>query len=391
MSYNETSLYASDRQLEDCVAKTRTDILMMQHVVPNTVHFVEHLLQHGFHIAAFIAKPLSVHEPSLKRLVNMGIRLVREDYATLEAGRLLDDLIEEAAAGAGRRGRQLTLIDVGGYMRVALSRLSEEAQAAINGVVEVTTLGHNNYAKWLSVLTVPVVSLARSPLKMAEAILVGDSAIVATDIILRKAGLMLQSRTAGMIGFGAIGEPTALAARAKGMRVLVHDTDPLKLSRAKLLGFETTMNKRYLLGNVDLAFASTGSRSVELADLTDARDGITVVSVGSKGNEFDIAGLEDLAVSVAELGEELIDYRLASGKSVHVVRGGKAVNFYIQSCPDEAMDLVFAEQVACIEFLLNRRELSVLHELPAEVHRKIAKAWLDGPQIGPKHTIVAAE
>ncbi|NSZ09772.1 hypothetical protein G6M14_25715 [Agrobacterium tumefaciens] len=378
MSYNETSLYASAAVLETYVASTRTDLLIMQHIVPNTVNFVQLLLRHGFHVGTFIAKPFSVHEPSLLRLMALGLRVIREDYGALEAGDFLDRLIKEAANEARRRGRKLTVIDVGGYMRVALSRLSEEDRHTINGVVEVTTFGHNNYASWLSKMMVPVISLAKSPLKMAEAILVGDSAVVATDIILRKAGLMLQARAAGMIGFGAIGEPTAVAARAKGMRVIVHDTDPLKLTHAKLLGFEVTTDKGYLLGNVDLVFASTGTRSVELADLTAAKDGITVISVGSKGNEYDISGLADSASSTSELGEELVEYRLENEKTVHVVRGGKAVNFYIQSCPDEAMDLVFAEQIACVEFLLEPRALGILHELPPEIHRNIANAWLRG-------------
>ncbi|MGR9179737.1 NAD(P)-dependent oxidoreductase (plasmid) [Rhizobium leguminosarum] len=381
MSYNETSLYASAALLESCVASTRTDLLIMQHIVPNTVNFVQLLLRNGFHIAAFIAKPLSVHEPSFQRLVDLGLRVIRKDYDALESDEFLDDLIAEAAEEARRRGHKLTIIDVGGYMRVALSRLREKDRGTINGVVEVTTFGHNNYTKWLPHLMAPVVSLARSPLKMAEAILVGDSAVVATDIILRKAGLMLQARSAGMIGFGAIGEPTAQAARAKGMRVIIHDTDPLKLALARLLGFEVAADKGHLLRNVDLVFASTGSRSVELSDLTGAKDGITIISVGSKGNEYDISGLADISVSKKELGEELVEYRLANGKTIHVIRGGKAVNFYIQSCPDEAMDLVFAEQIACVEFLLGQQPLAVLHELPAEVHRKIAQAWLSGPKL----------
>jgi adenosylhomocysteinase len=391
MSYNETSLYASAAVIKSCAAPARTDLLIMQHVVPNTVNFIDLLLRNGFGIAAFICKPLSVHEPSFVELVKRGLTVIREEYAALEEGRLLDDLIGEAVRQAKARDRQLTIIDVGGYMRTALSRLTDIDRTVINGVVEVTTFGHHNYARSLPNVMVPVVSLARSPLKMAEAILVGDSAVVATDLILRKAGLMLQARAAGMIGFGAIGEPTALAAKAKGMRVVVHDTDPLKLARARLLGFEVSMEKASLFRNVDLVFASTGTRSVELVDLEGAKDGITLISVGSKGNEYDISGLAGIAASTRQLGEELVEYRLNNGKTLHAIRDGKAVNFYIQSCPDEAMDLVFAEQIACIEFLLGQRAMSVLHELPTTTHRVIATAWLDGPPDERAIDILAAE
>lgn len=381
MAYAQSQLNAAESILQSYSALNAVDFFIMQHALPDTEKFIDMLHRNGNRVAAFVAKPLSADAATLDRIRAKKVRTILKSYAELEEGFLLDVEIRRAARAAKKRGRKLAIIDVGGYMIPAASRITVDDAKDIVGIVEVTTFGHNRYNNALDVLRIPIASLARSPLKFAEAFIVGDSAVTALDVILRSLGVMLQGKLAGMIGFGAIGEPTAEALRAKGMNVTVYDSDPKQLLRARLKGFQVALEKHDLIASADFILSSTGTRTISNTDFLAMRDNVTLASVGSKGNEFDVAGLTAIAARSEILSEMVTAYTLPNGRCIHLVRDGKAVNFHIQSCPDEAMDVVFAEQVACTNHLLGHRELGMVHLVPDEVHRKIAKLWLSKDKV----------
>lgn len=361
-------------------------VIILQHILPDTRQFVRILKAAGFHVPLIVAKPNSIHAETMAGLASDGVRVECHPYAELERTDVLDRLVEEAALAAAMEGRRLVAIDVGGYFRTALSRLDERLRGLVIGTVEVTTFGHNRYVESLPDLKVPAMSLARSPLKCAEAHVVGDAAVTAADMILRRCGVLIQGRRAGVIGFGYIGEAIAEALKARGLSVSIHDRDPKKLLKASLRGYGIAVEKRQLLGDCDIVFSATGSRAVDYADLADARDGLTLVSAGSKANEFDIETLKRLSTKGRRHDEAVQEYVTGFGRRVRTLCDGKAVNFHIQSCPEEVMDVVFAEQLACCLHLASApRALGVLHELPDDLHRDIACLWLGHYKRGGQH------
>ena len=355
----------------------RTSVMILQHVLPDTRRFVKILVDSGFHVPMVVAKPNSVHAETLAGFAEDGIAVELHSYDTLETTDILDRLVEQAALSAALDERRLVLIDVGGYFGRALANLQPSIRQLILGVVEVTTFGHNRYRDYQSALQVPVISLARSPLKCAEAHIVGDSAVTAADIILRRYGVLIQGRRAGVIGFGFIGEAIAESLKARGLSVSVYDKDPKKLLRASLRGYQVGTEKTRLLAESDIVFSSTGSRAIDYADLAHAKDGLTLVSAGSKSNEFDMDNIRAFATACHRSDPALQEYQTSWGKRLRTLCNGSAVNFYIQSCPEEVMDVVFAEQLVCCQFLAEApRELNQLHELGDDRHREIAALWL---------------
>ena len=257
-----------------------------------------------------------------------------------------------------------------------MRRLANRCLPAFMGCVEITTFGHNRYKGLVGRLRQPVISLAKSPLKNAEAQIVGDSAVVAMDMLLREKGSLFCGDEVGVLGFGSIGQATARALRAKGHRVSVFDKDATKLVAAKLEGFGVAGSKKCLLASCEYLFSATATRAVDTEDRCHFRDGLTLVSVGSKANEFDVQGLIAAAEKRQLEHDGISLLQFAGGQSAKIVRMGKAINFRIQSCPDEVMDLVFAETLSCINALQDGLPVEKLNELSDKEQHMIASTWL---------------
>ena len=97
---------------------------------------------------------------------------------------------------------------------------------------------------------------------------------------------------------------------------------------------------------------------------------LTLVSAGSKANEFDIESLKAYSPHRVRHDDAVQEYGTVWGKRIRTLCDGRAVNFHIQSCPEEVMDVVFAEQLACcLHLAAQPRAVGVLHELPDDAHR----------------------
>lgn len=357
-------------------------LLIMQHALKDTAEFVRLARNSGIEIGRFVAKPNSIDSQpdGLTTIEGMGIEIVREpagtfpSYSILEGSGMLDATLEIELADAQNAGRQLAIIDVGGYFCEPIRKLQDVA--GLLGVVEVTTRGHDRYVAHSENFPVPVMSIARSPLKNAEAVHVGDGVVQATEDILREVGILLHGKTCGVIGFGMIGSRITQSLLDRNLNVSIADISPSAAIQARITGIPTFPLTR-ILGESAILFSATARQSVKLETLKVARDGILLVSGGSKADEFDIVGIRKAAISSEGLSEHLTKYRLPWGKSCVVANDGKAVNFLKGGSPEEVMDIVFAEQFECVRHLAESNQPPrPVSELPATKRDKIAENWL---------------
>lgn len=190
-------------------------------------------------------------------------------------------------------GRNVVLVDIGGYFAPCLDTLVEKFSGRVLGVVEDTENGHQRYAA-LDHLSCPVVSVARSPLKDCEDHLVGRSIVFSTDALVRARGDILTSRNACVIGFGKVGRAIAQTLRAQDLRVTVHDTDPVKRVQAHSQGFRTSTSTAEALRDADLVLCATGNLALRHGDFAALRNGAYVASVTSSEDELELGSLHGL-------------------------------------------------------------------------------------------------
>jgi adenosylhomocysteinase len=181
-------------------------------------------------LCTVLPKPKSI-DPAARREVESWVccdDLSRDLFA--DPGTALEYLESRAA------GRDVVLLDVGGYFAASLTEVCARFSGRVLGVVEDTENGHRRYAE-LRKLPCPVVSVARSPLKEPEDYLVGQSVVFSTEALMRGRGDILQGRGVLVIGFGKLGSSIARLLHAKGMNVTVYDIDPVRRIQAAAQGF----------------------------------------------------------------------------------------------------------------------------------------------------------
>ncbi len=368
--------YAKESRNRNALAKTR--LILLQHVLPTTEDWIGHLIEGGAEVFSVLAKPYSIDERVLGRLGLTGLTIIRKSYDDLETTDFLDQHLIEAEELSQRDGKQIVILEVGGYFAQPLSRQKEGTTPHLLGAVEDTTFGHNRYLALANKIRIPVFSVARSPLKQIEARFVGRDAVAAVDLLLRAIGVSISGRNALVIGYGMVGTNVARTLQSYDLNVHVYDIKDHCNLRGFIDGFHIH-KKRKLLESADIIFLATGSQALSFEEIEECKNNVILVSVGSKNTEFDITSIKEQAIRSTHLGPEIVKYTLPNSKHVMVVKDGTAVNFSFPSLPSEVIDLVFTEITLCLMLLLKRRNQytpGVVHMVPEKYLSEISKDWL---------------
>jgi adenosylhomocysteinase len=341
------------RQERNSLALANARILLLHHVLPTTEELVDVLMEAGAEIFAFITKPFSIDKRVLERLNAKEIRLVNESYDELENSDIIPSLLQGAINASKEDNKKILILEVGGYFAKFLTQLTLEERAFFAGVVEDTTFGHNRYEKVVGEIKMPVVSVARSPLKELEAKFVGRDAVLALDLVFRELGISLVNRRALVVGYGMIGKNLAGSLRDYKLQVSVYDILDYKMLLAFGTGF-SVHKKSELIKGVDVILSVTGNENgaITLKEIEMCKDNVVLASVGSKDTEFELKAIREEAVSCEPFGDLIVKYKLPSDKNVFVVKDGTAINFILNSIPAEVLDLLFAEVTLASIFLL---------------------------------------
>jgi len=333
----------------------------------------------GADVFSLIAKPYSIDEKVMINLKSKEILIIEESYETLETSEVLSKLIEKAVAKSKEDGKQIIILDVGGYFALPLSKINKEAEKYIAGVVEDTTFGHNRYLEHSKNVRVPIYSVARSNLKEIEARFVGRDAVYSMDYVLRQVGVTISGRNALVIGYGMIGKNVARTLKSADLNVYVYDKHDHKNLHAFIDGYHIH-KKRELLKQADIIFSATGdpNGAISFKELEETKDNVILASGGSRDSEFDIKTLKEQANREKPFGAQLVEYRLPHSRHVIVAKSGTAVNFILPSLPIELLDLVFSEILLCALLLLkdNEHKMKVVNVSPDNFLDEVALDWL---------------
>lgn len=341
--------------------------IVITHMLPDRPYFLDAVAR-GADLISVLPKPRSC-DPATRAAVSSRYHcddLDRDRFT--HTGKVLA-YIEERAAG-----RDLVLLDIGGYFAPALTSLCRQFSGRIVGVIEDT---ENGYRKYLSCgkLPCPVFSVARSPLKQPEDYLVGQSIVFSTESLLRAHGDILHGRETCVIGYGKIGRSVANTLRAKSVRTTVYETDPVRAVEAMSHGFAVKWSKAEALGRADVVVCATGNRALDGEDFTYLRPGSYVASVTSSDDELNLASLGG-AYRVDRLGPHLS--RMTSwNHHFYLLNDGNAVNFVHGAAVGPFIFLIQGEILAALALLSSGRVMEPgLHEIGNREREIIARSWL---------------
>ncbi|RYD62206.1 MAG: adenosylhomocysteinase, partial [Verrucomicrobiaceae bacterium] len=167
-------------------------------------------------LSGVLAKPKSVKRPEysfLSELYDMP-DLSREWAA--DAGLVVQTL----ESRLGLKGKDVVLVDIGGYFAPSINAISETFDGRILGVLEGTENGVVRYEQEDTPFNPPIVTVARSPLKLPEDHLVASSVVFSIEAVLRENAEILQTRSATVIGYGRVGSSVADILRGRGINTV---------------------------------------------------------------------------------------------------------------------------------------------------------------------------
>ncbi len=200
------------------------------------------------------------------------------------------------------------------------------------------------------------------------------------DGVLRATNILLAGMNVVVGGYGWCGRGVASRARGLGANVIVTEVDPLKALEALMDGYRVmSMNEAAPLGDVFITV--TGNKSVIAREHFDKmKSGAILCNSGHFNVEIDLDTLAKLASSRRMMREYVEEFALRDGRRLYVLGEGRLINLASgEGNPASVMDMSFANQALCLQYLVaNRGKLEKgVFPVPDAIDREVARMKLD--------------
>ncbi|HVL39258.1 MAG TPA: adenosylhomocysteinase [Fimbriimonadaceae bacterium] len=194
------------------------------------------------------------------------------------------------------------------------------------------------------------------------------------DGILRATNILLAGRTVVIAGYGWCGRGVAMRAKGMGAHVIVTEIDPTKAIEAVMDGFLVMpMVEAAPLGDVFITV--TGNKNVlDARHFSHLKDGAIICNSGHFNVEIDIPVLAQMSSSRRTTRPFVEEFVLGS-KRVYLLGDGRLINLAsAEGHPASVMDMSFANQALCSEYMVqNHESLSKqVYTVPEHIDKEVA-------------------
>ena len=347
-------------------------VTLSVHLEAKTAYLVTVLAAGGADIRATGSNPLSTQDDVAAALVSKGIETfafynaTAEEYAThIEAA--LDF------------GPNIVIDDGGDLVHMLHTKRSDLLKTVYGGCEETTTgIVRLKAMEKAGELKFPMIAVNNANCKFLFDNRYGTGQSV-FDGINRTTNLIVAGKTVVVAGYGWCGKGVAMRAKGLGAKVVVTEVNPIKAIEAYMDGFEVMpMSEAAKIG--DLFITVTGCKDVISKEhFLLMKDGAVMCNAGHFDVEVAVAALDKIAVKKALRRKNIMGYTLRNGKTVNVIAEGRLVNLAAgDGHPAEIMDMSFALQALCAEYMLkNHASLSAgVIGVPTEIDELVANAKL---------------
>ena len=173
------------------------------------------------------------------------------------------------------------------------------------------------------------------------------------DGITRATNILWAGKSVVVCGYGWCGRGVAMRARGMGSHIIVTEVNPIRALEATMDGYSVMpIAEAAKVGDVFITL--TGDiNAIDKMHFPKMKDGAIVANSGHFNVEINIAALEKLAVSKRSLRPNIDEYTLKDGKKIYLLGEGRLINLAAaEGHPASVMDMSFANQALCAEFLV---------------------------------------
>ncbi len=200
------------------------------------------------------------------------------------------------------------------------------------------------------------------------------------DGIMNSTNLIIAGKTVVIAGYGWCGKGIAMRVKGMGGIPVITEIDSVKAIEAVMDGFTVmTMDEAAKIG--DLFITVTGCCDVIRKEHFEVmKDGVLIANSGHFDCEIDKKALKSLCVEEIYRKPNIMGYKMKDGRVLNLMAEGRLVNLAAgNGHPAEIMDMSFALQAKCLEYLvLNEGKLDKkLYSVPIEIDQRVAELKLE--------------
>ncbi|MFB0559077.1 MAG: adenosylhomocysteinase [Dehalococcoidales bacterium] len=204
----------------------------------------------------------------------------------------------------------------------------------------------------------------------------GQSAI---DGITRATNILWAGKKVVLCGYGWCGHGVALRAKGLGAQVIITEVEPVRALEAVMDGYQVMpLMEAARVG--DIFITTTGDKNViDKPHLQVMKDGAILANSGHFNVEINIPALESLTHSQRRIRPFVDEYTLSDGRQLYLLGEGRLINLAAaEGHPASVMDMSFANQALCLEYMAkNRGRLEIrVYPVPEEIDKQVARLKL---------------
>ena len=198
------------------------------------------------------------------------------------------------------------------------------------------------------------------------------------DGILRATNTLIAGKNFVVGGYGWCSRGIAMRAQGLGANVIVTEVQPTRALEAVMNGLRVMpMAEAAAIG--DIFVTATGDISVIRKEhMQKMKDGAIMANSGHFNVEVNIKDLESLSTAKRTMRPNLEEYTLKDGRKLYLLAEGRLVNLAAaEGHPSEVMDMSFANQALCSEYIAKTAKLTPkVFTVPKEIDEKVAELKL---------------
>ncbi len=337
------------------------------HITTETANLAMALKEGGAQVVLCASNPLSTQDDVAAALVNYGIpvnAIKGEDNKTYY----------KHIITALKHKPDITMDD-GADLVSTLHKEYEKLVANVIGGTEETTTGVirlRNMAR-AGKLIYPIIAVNDAQTKhlFDNKYGTGQSAI---DGITRATNILWAGRKVTVCGYGWCGKGIAKRAQGLGAQVIVTEVQPIPALEAAMDGYQV-MPLIKACEIAEVFITTTGDMNViDRRHFLKMKDGAILANSGHFNVEINIAALESLAKSKKRIRSSVDEYTLGDGRRIYLLGEGRLINLAAaEGHPASVMDMSFANQALCLEYLtkMKGKLKPAVYPVPEEIDQKV--------------------
>ncbi|HJX70183.1 MAG TPA: adenosylhomocysteinase, partial [Dehalococcoidia bacterium] len=199
------------------------------------------------------------------------------------------------------------------------------------------------------------------------------------DGITRATNVLWAGKKVVVCGYGWCGRGIAMRARGLGAQVIVTEVNPVHALEAVMEGYQVMpLLEAARVGDIFITVTG-GLKAIDKTHFKLMKDGAILANSGHFNVEIDIPTLESLANQKREMRPFVEEYTLPDGRRLFLLAEGRLINLSAaEGHPASVMDMSFANQALCAEYMFNLKEKLTpgVHPVPQEIDWEVGRLKL---------------